>query len=109
MRKIKWPKIGQYVLVTRWQDKSLHDPWYVGFIYAIIIRKESVFYKVKGSNREWYHCFKISKDEGTLRLSDAIKQDSGVMIKTDCGVVNDCNLVRSVCNGKRCRFYSKPD
>jgi len=30
MRRIKIPKIGEYVLVTKWGDKDPYDPWYVG-------------------------------------------------------------------------------
>jgi hypothetical protein len=68
MRKIKWPKIGQYVLVTKWSDKDPHDPWHISFVEAIIIRKDAVRYKIQGSNREWNHCFRITAQEGDLWL-----------------------------------------
>lgn len=68
MRKIKWPKIGQYVLVTRWQDKDPNDPWCVGYVTEITIREKTISYKVRGSKREWYHCWKISEMEGNWWL-----------------------------------------
>lgn len=64
MRKIKWPKIGQYVMVTRWRDKDPKDPWYVGLINEILIHKNGVAYKVDGDNRVWPNCFRITPSEG---------------------------------------------
>lgn len=69
MRKIKWPKIGQYVMVTKYSDKDPQDPWYIGFICEITYNKNEVLYKVNGSNRIWKNCFKITKEEGDDWLS----------------------------------------
>ena len=70
MRKIKWPKIGQYVLVTYWSDKDPYDPWYVGHIELLSIHGKDISYKVRGSKRNWRYCHKITSDEGAdwLRL-----------------------------------------
>ena len=68
MRKIKRPKIGEYVLVTRWGDKDPEDPWYVGYIYEIRERRGEMTYMVEGSAREWRHCFRITPDEGKTWL-----------------------------------------
>lgn len=64
MRKVKWPKIGQYVLVTMWRDKDPYDPWHVSFIEEIIICKDGIEYKVQGSKRRWKCCFKLTAQEG---------------------------------------------
>jgi len=64
MRKIKRPKIGEYVLVTRWGDKDPHDPWYVGHIKEITENSNGLFYTLKESPRQWKHVFRITKKEG---------------------------------------------
>jgi len=64
MTKIKWPKIGQYVLVTHWRDRDPCDPWHISFVEEIIICKDNIYYKVQGSNRKWRHCFKLTAQEG---------------------------------------------
>jgi len=68
VRKIKYPKIGQYVLVTRWSDKNPMDPWYVSVItkiHKIIgINGIKMYYEVEGSKRLWKNSFSITKKEG---------------------------------------------
>lgn len=64
MRKIKNPKIGEYVLVTKFADKDPKDPWYVSFISEKIIMNERIYYKVQGINRLWKNCFRITEQEG---------------------------------------------
>lgn len=68
MRKIKLPKIGEYVLVTHWRDKDPLDPWAVGFVSEIVIRKNEIRYKVEGQSRLYRHCFRISEQEGRAWL-----------------------------------------
>lgn len=68
MRKIKWPKIGQYVLVTKYRDKDPYDPWYVDCITEVLKTKDQIYYKVAGSGRLWKCCFKITLKEGQTWL-----------------------------------------
>jgi hypothetical protein len=68
MRKIKNPKIGEYVLVTRWSDKDPKDPWFVSYIQAVIRTEKKNLYRVQGSAREWNCCFRITKEEGIAWL-----------------------------------------
>ena len=68
MRKIKYPKIGEYVLVTRWSDRDPYDPWYVSYIESITIYDGGVSYRVKGSNRNWGNCHRITPEEGVAWL-----------------------------------------
>lgn len=68
MRKIKRPKIGQYVMVARWSDKDPRDPWYVGFVSEIIIRETETACKVAGSYREWKNIWSITEQEGRAWL-----------------------------------------
>jgi hypothetical protein len=68
MRKIKRPKIGQYVLVAKYSDKSPLDPWRVGFVTEIIIRENLVTCKVDTDIREWHNFWNITKEEGAAWL-----------------------------------------
>jgi hypothetical protein len=68
MRKIKNPKIGQYVLLTRWGDKSMNDPWQVGILEEIRIFKDGKLFKVENCDRYFKHCFNISIEEASERL-----------------------------------------
>ena len=58
------PKIGEYVLVTKWGDKDPYDPWYVGFVTHIILSRNGYSYRVKGSDRYWRNIFRITEEEG---------------------------------------------
>ncbi len=64
MRKIKHPKIGEYVLVTMWVDKDPHDPWYVSHINEVYETHLGFRYCVNGSKRNWKFVFRITKEEG---------------------------------------------
>ena len=64
MRKIKRPKIGDYVLLSRWCDHDPNDPWRVGFIDGITEDKNGICYRCEGSNRWLNHCFRITPEEG---------------------------------------------
>jgi len=64
MRKIKRPKINEYVFVTKWKNSTFYDPGYVGFIDALLETETEILYQVKGSNKWWKHCYRITKEEG---------------------------------------------
>jgi hypothetical protein len=64
MIKINKPKIGEYVLVTKWGDKDPRDPWYISYVSEIIINEKNTNYKVIGSDRLWANIFRITKEEG---------------------------------------------
>jgi len=72
MRKVKNPKIGEYVLVTHWCDKDMNDPWNVGYLNAILVEDRgdgpAKYYRVEGSQRWFRHCWRISEEEGRERL-----------------------------------------
>lgn len=70
MRKIKLPKIGEYVLASRWPDKDPLDPWCIGFVESIIESLSGIEYMLVGNRRKWKNIYRISKHEGEewLRL-----------------------------------------
>ena len=78
MRKIKWPKIGEYALVTQWSDKDPHDPWNIGFITDVIESSNGIYYIVSGSCRKYKHVYRISKEEGAewLKTKITVKQQA---------------------------------
>jgi len=69
MKKIKRPKIGQYVLVSRWPDRDPRDPCSIGFVNGILEDHLGLTYRVNVSDRWYPFVFKISKDEGIEWLS----------------------------------------
>ena len=77
MRKIKRPRLGEYVLATRWSDHDPHDPWYVGFVCGVLEFTQGIQYMVVGSNRQWRHVFRISKEEGDEWIKNFAQQPQG--------------------------------
>lgn len=68
MRKIKNPKIGDYVLLSSWYDKDINDPWEVGYLKSIMIDKLGKEFQI---NSRWYlHCWRISGHEGERLIED---------------------------------------
>lgn len=63
MRKVKRPKIGEYVLVSQWRDHSMYDPWYVGHISSVKETEHGLKYEIRESNRIWRHVFRISPEQ----------------------------------------------
>lgn len=63
MRKIKKPKIGNWVFVSRWSDKHPDDPWAFGFVESIIIDKKWTCVTITNSSRYWPHFWKIKETE----------------------------------------------
>lgn len=64
MRKIKNPKFGEYVLVSRWGDHDPYDPWQIGTLEGITKNKYGTFYKVHQNDRWFPNCFRITAEEG---------------------------------------------
>lgn len=64
MRRIKNPKFGEYVMLTKWGDKDPHDPWYIGTLEGIMKLERGMLYKVKQSERWFRYCFRITPEEG---------------------------------------------
>ncbi len=63
MRKIKYPKIGEYILATHRSDKNPNDPWFAGLVYCITVEQDKTTYRIQGSNREWQHVFRVTATE----------------------------------------------
>lgn len=74
MQKVKRPKLGEYVLVSRWRDLDPNDPWYVGILVGILDHVRGMGYYVDGSNRQWQHAWRISKEEGVEWLKNFAQQ-----------------------------------
>jgi hypothetical protein len=74
MKKVKRPKIGDYVLLAKWSDKALEDPWVVGYLCAITETESWMFYRIKMPNGSWSrpyrHCWKITEEEGKQRIEE---------------------------------------
>jgi hypothetical protein len=76
-KRVKRPKLGEYVLVSKWPDCSLFDPWGVGILTAI---KEYVTpgsitpifgYQVGHALRWYRYCWRITEQEGAARIAEA--------------------------------------
>jgi hypothetical protein len=66
MRESINPKIGDYVLVTKYSDHDPHDPWYIGTLFKISIYKNFMTYTIweDEKKREYQNCFRITAEEG---------------------------------------------
>jgi len=64
VRKIKHPKIGEYVLLTKWRDKDPEDPWCLTFLEYYFEAVDGFFYKGEENERLYNHCFRLTKEEG---------------------------------------------
>ena len=71
MRKIKNVKINDYVLVSRWGDHKMEDPWHIGYISEYGQDASGLFYRVKESDRYWRNVFRINEKEAEERLKHA--------------------------------------
>lgn len=67
MKKAIDPKIGDYVLVTKYSDHDPHDAWFIGTLFKISIYKNFITYTVleDEKKREYKHCFNITQKEGS--------------------------------------------
>ena len=70
MNKVKRPKIGEYVLLSKFSDKDLNDPWVIGILEQIRETEESIWYKTD-CLREFKYCWRLKKDEGLEILKNA--------------------------------------
>ena len=65
MRRIKNPKYGEYVLLSRWGDHDYHDPWYIGTLEGTRKYLDGTMgYKVHQCERWFPCCFRITWKEG---------------------------------------------
>lgn len=71
MRKIKRPKLNEYILATNFSDKDLKDPYHISTVTDIWESSEQgITCRVHGSNRWWKHFWRISKEEAIERLKN---------------------------------------
>ena len=61
-------KINDYVFASKFSDEDPNDPWFVGFVDAILEEHDSKKYKVGG--RFYKNCRKISAKEGKRILTE---------------------------------------
>lgn len=64
MRRIKNQKDGEYVLLTRYPDRDINDPWFLGFYAGYQIINGEKFYFGAYNNGKLYtrgfnYCFRI--------------------------------------------------
>jgi hypothetical protein len=72
MHRTKHPRIGDYVLLSKYSDRSPHDPWQVGFVSRIEkINGEMRYCVVEGSQYDFPCCWRITQREGKL-ICDAV-------------------------------------
>jgi hypothetical protein len=74
MRKIKRPKLGDYVIASRWSDLDPNDPWHVGYVVGVLDHVRGMGYYLEGSERQWKHVWRISKEEGAEWLKNFVQQ-----------------------------------
>ena len=79
MRKIKRPKIGEYVLLSRWSDKDMQDPWHIGNLVEVGEDTRGMFYKVFDHDLQcpsnyYRHCHRLTVEEGRewLKFAESI-------------------------------------
>lgn len=68
--KIDETIIKQYVLVTKFSDADIYDPWYVGFVTEYGIDYIGKFVRVEDNVRKWRNIKVITSEEGAKILSD---------------------------------------
>ena len=71
MRKVKRPKLGEYVFLAKWADKDLYDPWFIGFLYGIQETEDGLLYRVRESPRWYQHCWRITPAEAEETFESA--------------------------------------
>lgn len=70
MRKIKNPKPSEYVLVTKYSDHDLGDPWALGWFSRKGDYAGETTYYIKDENGKesdypkYRHCFRLTIEEG---------------------------------------------
>ena len=71
MRKVKNPSIDEYVLLAKYSDKGLRDPWEIGFLAEIVIDQFGKYFRVEGDSRRFRHCWRINSTEANERILNA--------------------------------------
>jgi hypothetical protein len=72
-------ELGDYVLATKYSDEDPNDPWRVGFVCKIVVRREGVYYVVGEEDgtcvdkREYRHARKITQEEGNEWLKNQME------------------------------------
>lgn len=70
MRRIKNPKSGEYVLLTKFSDKDVCDPWFLGFFSHKILIGNTVNYYAKDNSGKiseyprYRYCHRLTAQEG---------------------------------------------
>lgn len=64
MKKCKRPKMGQYVLLSKYGDRKKEDPWMVGQIETVMEHaRTGMSYQCFGNTRWYNHCWSVSYPE----------------------------------------------
>lgn len=58
-------KLGDYVLLTRWSDRDINDPWRIGYLGGMVTNERNkTFYKTTDDNRYYENCIRIKPEDG---------------------------------------------
>lgn len=60
--------IGDYVLVTKYNDRDPNDPWSIGFLRKKGEDQIGQLFSVYHDEREYRHCWRIAPSEGDALL-----------------------------------------
>lgn len=61
----KKPAIGDYVLLTRWGDMDIYDPYVWGILTEITERLDRTYYRCGETSQRYFpKCCVITKEEG---------------------------------------------
>jgi hypothetical protein len=75
MRKAKRPRIGSLVLLSRWSDHDIMDPWFIGFLCERGTDKQGMYYKAEcergETSRFFRHAFRITEREAAERFKES--------------------------------------
>lgn len=65
-RRVKFPTVGDYVLVSKYSDRSPFDTWCVGILSKVeMFKNGNVLYSVFDGDRSYFKCcWLITKKEG---------------------------------------------
>lgn len=69
-------KLGDYVLLTRWSDRDINDPWCIGYLGGMIAtKKNKTLYKTIDDNRYYENCIRIKIEDG-IRILELYRMSS---------------------------------
>lgn len=77
MRKIKRPKISQYILATGYRDKDPNDPWYVSTVKEVRQLADGTIlcYLNDGDGRYWKHFWSLTLEEGERLIKEYLLKE----------------------------------